>query len=744
MLKKSSLAIFAIAMLLFVIPSAYSIDNSKVRYYSVIEVTETSLNLALSSLENQDFDSTKNFIEFGSTHFSKNLEKLRAVDPELTDEVHISLLDLQTRQLTPENLSTVSSEITRIVEIFETIPEDEEYNPNVTVALLIIVDEQYAIFESEGSEFSYQIAVGFMERANQIFYSGTDYNERQKVELQSFFNDMFEMVKNKDPYASIASTNIWVQRDLLGTDVVGTIGTDSSSFYIVIKELYAELMIELDNGDYKKAEQLGIEAYLENFEYLEPEIEVADAELLYQLEWDMREELRTMIKNYEDPDVIKSFLTDSIIPRLDTAEAKVAELRASGVVIAEVFANKETKPMGSASEGEKQNVRDEIDVIREQLMATEIFYELGDTQAAYASARSAYLDSYEYVEIPLRAIAPDFTFEVEYQFATLRNQINDGAPIEDISTTIISLERSLDESERLVSGTGTIAPMIAFISSFSIIFREGLEAVLILGAIITYLEASRNHKFKKYVHYGIGLAIGATAVTWVIASYIIEISGANRELIEAIAALSATAVLFYVSFWILNKIEHKRWMEFVKAKVFQASAAGGTSVFIMLSFFTVYREGFETVLFYQAMFSFAKYMEFYVGLGFILGIVSLLGIYFGFRKLGKRLPLRALFGLTMGIGAYLSIAFLGNAIREFQVLDYIPYTSMLGTIPRLDINVATMTGIYPTLETTVGQIVLLAVYLVASLYVLVLRPKRQKALASMRKSRAQVDEQQTN
>ena len=731
-------------MLLFVIPSAYSIDNSKVRYYSVIEVTETSLNLALSSLENQDFDSTKNFIEFGSTHFSKNLEKLRAVDPELTDEVHISLLDLQTRQLTPENLSTVSSEITRIVEIFETIPEDEEYNPNVTVALLIIVDEQYAIFESEGNEFSYQIAVGFMERANQIYYSGTDYNERQTVELNSFFNDMFQMIKDKDPYASIASTNIWVQRDLLGTDVVGTIGADSSSYYVVIKELYAELMIALDEGDYKKAEQLGIEAYLENFEYLEPEIEVADAELLYPLEWDMREELRTMIKNYEDPDVIKSFLTDSIIPRLDTAEAKVAELRASGVVIAEVFANKETKPMGSASEGEKQNVRDEIDVIREQLMATEIFYELGDTQAAYASARSAYLDSYEYVEIPLRAIAPDFTFEVEYQFATLRNQINDGATIEDISTTIISLERSLDESERLVSGTGTIAPMIAFISSFSIIFREGLEAVLILGAIITYLEASRNHKFKKYVHYGIGLAIGATAVTWVIASYIIEISGANRELIEAIAALSATAVLFYVSFWILNKIEHKRWMEFVKAKVFQASAAGGTSVFIMLSFFTVYREGFETVLFYQAMFSFAKYMELYVGLGFILGIVSLLGIYFGFRKLGKRLPLRALFGLTMGIGAYLSIAFLGNAIREFQVLDFIPYTSMLGTIPRLDINVATMTGIYPTLETTVGQIVLLAVYLVASLYVLVLRPKRQKALASMRKSRAQVDEQQTN
>ena len=114
----------------------------------MIEVTETSLNLALTTLENQDFEPTKNFIEFGSTHFSKNLEKLRNVDASLTDEVHISLLDIQTRQLTPENLSAVSSEITRIVEIFEAIPEDEEYNPNVTVALLIIVDEKYKNFET--------------------------------------------------------------------------------------------------------------------------------------------------------------------------------------------------------------------------------------------------------------------------------------------------------------------------------------------------------------------------------------------------------------------------------------------------------------------------------------------------------------------------------------------------------------------------------------------------------------------
>ena len=367
-------------------------------------------------------------------------------------------------------------------------------------------------------------------------------------------------------------------------------------------------------------------------------------------------------------------------------------------------------------------------------------YKDGNYEAALTTARTAYLDSYEHVEIPLRNIDPDFTLEVELQFAQLRQLINERADFDQVQEAAIKVRRSLDESERLVTGTGQLAPSIAFTSSFAVIFREGLESVLILGAILTYLEASRNTKYKKFVYYGIVIAIAATAITWIAASYIIEISGANRELVEAIAALSATGVLFYVSFWILNKIEHKKWMEFVKAKVWQASTTGGVAVFVMLSFFTIYREGFETVLFYQAMFGFAKHMESYVGLGFVLGIGVLLAVYYITRKLGKRLPLKMLFGLTMGVGAYLSIAFLGNAIRELQTLDLLPFTSMLGIIPRLDINLAKMTGIYPTLESLIGQVILLSVYLAASTYVLVLRPKRDEQISSMRKSRKEIDE----
>ena len=203
--------------------------------------------------------------------------------------------------------------------------------------------------------------------------------------------------------------------------------------------------------------------------------------------------------------------------------------------------------------------------------------------------------------------------------------------------------------------------------------------------------------------------------------------------------MSAVAVLFWVSFWILNKVETKKWIEFVKAKVWKATTTGGVMVFVMLSFFTVFREGFETVLFYQAMLSFAKYMEWYVVAGLFAGLGVIIGVTFVVRKLGKKLPLRVLFGMTMGIGAYMSIAFIGNAVREFQEVGYITTTHLIGTIPRLDINTATMTGIHPTLETIVAQVILLAIYLVGSLYVLVIQPRRNRAVEAARKSRANLN-----
>ena len=728
MIKDPRVYLIVFATLL-VIPAHATEHDSVV---STLVITEAGLDVGRSLFQEGDVDGAKYAVEFASANFALGLQDLRSYNAELTDQIHLDLLDL-TLAVTDISQQNAVQSIDSLLSMINRYDIQDDSSDTIIVNLLTTADEQYIIAYAENSASAQKITEVLVGESSRMFEQAADLNVMMDLEIQSFFDDLERSVENGDSFLTVGNLVSAIQRDLLG---MVTLTHDEGAFYDNIRNLYAQLLVAVDSGDYATAEDLAIEAYLENFEYLEPTLEMVDTEFMYALEIDMREDLRDMIKERQSSQQIRDFLETSILPNLDIGEEKALAYLNSDADEAAFAQQMEIRERGDSTDEQQAEVRAEIDFIRAALQEMLAHYQNGDYDSAYAAARVAYLDSYEYVEIPLRPIAPDFTLEVEYQFAELRNLIKQRADYDEVQAIVIGIERNLDESERLVTGSGEIAPMIAFTASFAIIFREGLEAVLILGAILMYLEASRNSKLKPYVYYGIIAAVVATGVTWLVASYIIEISGADRELIEAIAALSATAVLFYVSFWILNKIEHKKWMEFVKAKVWQATTTGGTMVFVMLAFFTVYREGFETVLFYQAMFGFAKYMESFVGLGFIIGLASLFALYFVMRRLGRRLPLRVLFGLTMGIGAYLSIAFLGNAIRELQVLDIVPYTSMLGTIPRLDINMATMTGIYPTLETVVAQIVLLSIYMSASAYVLILRPRKAKQLAQMRKSRA--------
>ena len=607
----------------------------------------------------------------------------------------------------------------------------------------------------------YENTKGLINQSNTIFeILKPNMTDTKSKEIEYFITNLNTIIDSKSDntpeFSRIVSA---IENDLNESNNIRMPSTTSTvdpslrTYYDNIDILLNNAISSIQNGNYLAADKNVSSAYLDNFEYLEAPIEEVNSTLMLQIETNMRENLRALIKNQtpladieayisnikEDLQVSKQLLsTPSTVQSNNnftlpssfvTNTANIDSLKQGfGVYTGE------RRSMGEASEDFKGQVRNDIDSIRLKLDEVISIYNQNDTSQALATARSAYLDSYENIEIPLRPIDPDFTLEMEIKFAELRNLISSNAPPDEIVSKIAELKSGLDESERFVSGIGVVAPAIAFSSSFSIIFREGLEAALILGAILTYLEASRNEKFKKHVYAGIVLAIALTAVTWFVAQFIIEISGVQRALIEAIAGIAAVAVLFWVSFWVLNKIETKKWIEFVKAKVWQATTTGSFMVFVLLSFFTVYREGFETVLFYQALFSFAKYMEIYVLAGLVLGLAVIIAVVFIIRKLGRKLPLRVLFGLTMAVGAFMSITFLGNAVREFQELGWISTTPIYNIVPRLDINVATMTGIHPTVETVVAQVILLAIYLVGSLYILFIQPRRQKKIASMRKS----------
>ena len=645
---------------------------------------------------------------------------------------------------------------------------------NTAVFLLRDANQSYQLSNAASSnqQFSkvdYENARGLVDISQSNYENLASFlDERRRQEVNSFFVQLENSIAQRANVETISQLVAAIERDLAeflslnsGSEGATRTSSEHSQYFATIRDLLSEVINEVkQNEDYRAADKAAMTAYLDNYEYLEAPIEKLNSTLMTDIEVDMREELRDMLKGEQSPTAIENFV-NGILVKLSTAEqlldnntslgqnqagnSTTTNLPSPGFAdiqgLSQGFGtySGERRQMGEAEDPEKAAVRGDIDQIRIKLDQSLEQYKVGRIQEALTTARSAYLDSYERVEIPLRPIDPDFTLDMEIKFAELRNLIQSNAGYEQVLKKTSEIKSGLDESERLVSGTGIIAPTIAFSTSFSLIFREGLESALIIGAILTYLEASRNDRFKKHVYYGIIIAAGATAVTWFIAQYIIELSGASRELIEAIAGISAVAVLFWVSFWVLNKIETKKWIEFVKAKVWKATTTGSLMVFVMLSFFTVYREGFETVLFYQAIFSFAKYMEWYVIAGLISGLVVIIGVALVVRRIGKKLPLRALFGFTMGIGAYMSIAFIGNAVREFQELGYIPTTPLIGIVPRFDINLATMTGIHPTLESVIAQIILLSIYVVGSLYILVIQPKRQKSIEASRKSMADLE-----
>lgn len=537
--------------------------NSDIR--TSIEVTSIGLELTNDAIITNNLENAKKYSDFTSDFFGKQLQTFRTTDAQRADEIHLLLLDIHTKL---NSSSEISSEIKKTQNLLNDISYEKSSADITIVNILSIADEQYQIGIQQNEETSYQIAMNLIQRAENLLVE-TNSNDRQKIETESFFDELNEQIKNHNEFVKVGNLITIIQKDILGSE---SVSFNPSEIYQTIYDLYDEVLVLVESGDYVNAEEKAIIAYLDNFEYLEPAIEKVNKDLLYILEIDMRENLRQMIVDEKPPIEIRTFIEGEILPNLYLSESLLPkELESNSKILNQVnLVTNGQKQMGDSTDEQKSGVRNEVDFIRNSLLDVMIYYEDGDYQSAYTTARTAYLDSYEFVEIPLRAIAPDFTLEMEYQFAELRKLIDERADLEKVKEVVISINRNLDESERLVTGTGSLAPSIAFISSFSIIFREGLESVLILGAIVTYLEASRNAQLKKYIYYGVLAAFAATAITWVVAEYIIEISGANRELIEAIAALSATAVLFYVSFWVLNKIEHKKWMEFVKAKVWQA------------------------------------------------------------------------------------------------------------------------------------------------------------------------------
>lgn len=368
----------------------------------------------------------------------------------------------------------------------------------------------------------------------------------------------------------------------------------------------------------------------------------------------------------------------------------------------------------------------ELDRARAGVEESVELYEGGRSDEAYTRARNAYLDHFEYVEIPLRIRDEGLTLELEEDFALLRDHIRAGAPEAQVRADAGAVQEGLDRVERVLSSPGIAAPLIAAVYAFIILFREGLEATLVVATVLGYIAASRNDAYRRPVLQGVLAGLATTAVIFVLLSAVLRLAPVQRELLEAITLVVAVGVLFWVSFWLVSRLDQRRWMEFVRARVSTAVATGSGLALFGVGFTAVFREGLETTLFFQALLSFAEGLEAWVLAGSLVAVAVLAVLAYLILRAGRRVPIKIFLSTAVVLLMVLSVAFMGNAVRAFQGSGIAPVTGIEG-LPRLPVFLAELTGWYPTLETLLFQALLATVYVMGAIWVFLIAPRRREA-----------------
>jgi high-affinity iron transporter len=340
-------------------------------------------------------------------------------------------------------------------------------------------------------------------------------------------------------------------------------------------------------------------------------------------------------------------------------------------------------------------------------------------------------------ELRLANRAPLLTREIEGLFwegsggvAGLYTQLHQEADARAVRAAVDAVRIRLDEAETFLGETLTTP--LAALNSAIIILREGLEAVLIIGAILAYMfKTGAPRRFIAWVFAGVGAALALSVATWFAAETFLTITPVQRELIEGVTSLIAVAVLFYVTNWLFHKLYVTDWMRFIREQADKALNNGRALGLAALGFTVVYREGLETVLFYQALLFDADPAP--VLLGFAVGLAFILVIAYVMLRLSRRLPLKPLFTVTTILLLLLAFSFTGAAVRELQEAGAVSAT----LLPWLPENLVLMEvfGLFPTLETVLAQVIFTA--LIASTFMYSRWQGSREAVAALQKSKSQ-------
>jgi len=348
-----------------------------------------------------------------------------------------------------------------------------------------------------------------------------------------------------------------------------------------------------------------------------------------------------------------------------------------------------------------------LTLAHDKLQASIRAYEAGDREGAKKLALSAYLDGFEPVEPALASRDATLMARIEAEMGNLRAAIGRGEPVAAVKDRVAVLDALFSDAEEVLS-PDSASTASTFIGAFTILLREGVEALLIVVAMIAFLRKADRGEMVRHVHGGWIVALIAGAVTWAVATFFIGVSGASRELTEGFGSLFAAAVLLSVGIWMHGKSQAGEWQRYINETLGKALSRSSAWFLFGLAFIVVYREVFETILFYAALTAQGSGAVILAGAAsavFVLGLVA-----WAMLRFSAQLPVSEFFKYSSALIAVLAVVLAGKgvaALQEAGMIDIAP----LSQIPRIPVL-----GLFPTWESVGAQLLTVAIVMAGAWY----------------------------
>ena len=375
----------------------------------------------------------------------------------------------------------------------------------------------------------------------------------------------------------------------------------------------------------------------------------------------------------------------------------------------------------------------EMNVILDKSVATYKSAKGNKSQVAAAVdlINEAYYQYYEklgFEKNVMNAISGSRVSTVEYQFKECRQAMNNGKTVVQAKKFVTDLKAMLiEDSAKLDKGASSNAnPFMQFITSsfgqaFVILLREGLEALLVVAAIIAYLIKSGHKNMVKYIYLGLAAGIVASLIVAALFGLLFNGSGPQQEITEGVVALFAMLMLLYTSNWMISRSSVQAWNKYISDQTTAAVSKGSLISLALLSFLAVFREGAETVIFYQAIFAVSSGADSLIWGGFVAAAAVLVVIFLLIRFASVRIPIRPFFTGTSALMSVLVVIFAGGGVHALIEGDALAGMYIQG-LPTND-----WLGFYPYVETITAQIVA-AIVVISLLCVSIARSRGKRAI----------------